>query len=624
MEKERKLRILLLEEAEEVEELVALELCRGGIKFTMKRVWTRDALLCELEEYCPELIIADYTLPSYAGLSALADVRQRSEHIPFIILSGTAGVELAIESLQRGATDYVLKDHMTRLAPAVVRAMQEYEERRERREAAEACSESEKMFRALAVSVQDAIIMLDMAGKVSYWNEAANRIFGYAANEVIGMELQMFLAPCEFIDDYHEGLVHFGQSGECPGIGKLFELCAFKQDGTEFPAEFSVSVLKLKDGWHAVITLRDITERKIAQDMLQHQLENMTALSIIETAISSSLDLRVTLNVLLEKLLARLGADAAAVLLLDPTSLYLNYSAGLGFKTDAIKNTMVRLGKGYAGQAAFERRSIIVADFAGSSTHALGEEGFESYIAMPLIAQGKIKGVLEIFHRKPVTPPPEWLALLEFISGQAAITLDNVTMFDNLQRANLELTLSYDITLEGWGRTLEMRDEDTKGHTERVADRAVRLARLMGLEDHELVNVRRGALLHDIGKLSIPDSILLKPDALTREETEIMMLHPVHAYNLLSGIPFLRSAIDIPYCHHEKWDGGGYPLRLKGEHIPYKARIFSVVDVADALISARPYRPAWPEGKVYEYIEAQKGIHFDPAVVDAFMEMRWS
>jgi len=373
----------------------------------------------------------------------------------------------------------------------------------------------------------------------------------------------------------------------------------------------------------SVHIVKDITKRKRAEEMLQHQINNMKALTDIGIAISSSLDLRVTLNVLLEKLIAQLGVDAADVLLLDHDNLYLKYSAGMGFRTSAITNTRVRMGKGHVGRAVLERQTLIIPSLSETLTRALKGEGFESYIAVPLVAHGKIKGALEIFHRKALDPSSEWLGLLELLSGQAAIAIDNATMFDRLQRANAELTLSYDVTLEGWGRALEFRDADTKGHTERVTEMTVRLARLMGIGEHELVHVRRGAMLHDIGKINIPDSILLKPGPLTQEENEIMRMHPVYAHDLLSAIPFLRPAIEIPYCHHEKWDGSGYPRELKGDGIPFKARIFSVIDVADALISDRPYRRAWPAEKVYDYIESMKGVHFDPAVVDAFTDMKW-
>src|SRR5207249_2272104 len=220
------------------------------------------------------------------------------------------------------------------------------------------------------------------------------------------------------------------------------------------------------------------------------------------------------------------------------------------------------------------------------------------------------------FHGSPLDPDPEWLDFLEALAGQAAIAVDNTWLFDDLQRSNTELSLAYDTTLEGWSNALDLRDKETEGHTQRVTEMTMRLAQAMGVSSASLVHIRRGALLHDIGKMGIPDSILLKPGPLTGEEWEIMRRHPVYAYELLSPIAFLRPALDIPYCHHEKWDGTGYPRGLKGEQIPLAARIFAIVDVWDALRSARPYRAAWPRDKGPGHVRTPSGSHFGPHVVE--------
>jgi HD-GYP domain-containing protein (c-di-GMP phosphodiesterase class II) len=190
-----------------------------------------------------------------------------------------------------------------------------------------------------------------------------------------------------------------------------------------------------------------------------------------------------------------------------------------------------------------------------------------------------------------------------------------------LERANDELERAYETTLEGWTGVLDLRDKETEGHSRRVTEVTVRLALNMGIAEEDLVHIRRGALLHDIGKIGIPDGILLKPGSLTEEEWEVMRMHPVYAHDLLSQIGFLEEASVIPHCHHERWDGKGYPRGLAGEEIPLAARVFAVVDVWEALRSDRPYRRAWPEEKVREYIGMQAGTHFDPAVVEAFLAM---
>jgi HD-GYP domain-containing protein (c-di-GMP phosphodiesterase class II) len=328
---------------------------------------------------------------------------------------------------------------------------------------------------------------------------------------------------------------------------------------------------------------------------------------------------------LLEQITEQLRVDAAVFLLLDDQRQQMDFAAGLGFRTRALRFTRLRPGEGLAGRAAMERK-IIQQDLTSGPRSlgyapAFGLEDFKSYFAAPLIAQGQVKGVLEVFHRSPLNPNEEWLNFLEALAGQAAIAIESTTLFEDLQRINIELYQAYDSTIEGWSHALDLRDQETEGHTQRVTKLTLALALAMGLEEHELVQIRRGSLLHDIGKMGVPDQILRKPGELTAEEWEIMRKHPTYAHELLSPIAYLRPALDIPYCHHEKWDGTGYPRGLLGEQIPLAARIFAVVDVYDALTSDRPYRKAWSIERTREHIRNQSGSHFDPRVVEIFLEM---
>jgi HD-GYP domain-containing protein (c-di-GMP phosphodiesterase class II) len=356
----------------------------------------------------------------------------------------------------------------------------------------------------------------------------------------------------------------------------------------------------------------------------QRRVQRLSGLWTVDQAITSSFDLRVTLNVLLDQITTQLGVSAADVLVLRRYSGTLDYVAGRGFRTAALQRTSLRLGAGYAGRAALERRIVNVPDLRGRKTDLLRspllpQEGFVAYFGVPLLAKGEVKGVLEIFHRGPLDPDREWFEFLETLCGQAAIAIDNVGLFDDLQRTNAELVVAYDATIEGWSRALDLRDRETEGHTERVTEMTLRLARRLGIRDDELVHVRRGALLHDIGKMGIPDAILHKPGPLTEAEWVTMRKHPQYAHDMLSPIAYLRSALDIPYCHHERWDGAGYPRRLKGEQIPLAARLFSVADVWDALRSDRPYRKAWDEARTRAYLEEQAGQHFDAEIARLFL-----
>jgi putative nucleotidyltransferase with HDIG domain len=250
------------------------------------------------------------------------------------------------------------------------------------------------------------------------------------------------------------------------------------------------------------------------------------------------------------------------------------------------------------------------------------EHNLRSILCVPLKLKDEIIGVIFVDSRVYSGLFEENdLEILSAFADQAAVAIDNARMFDKLQKANLELTEAYDATLKGWALTLELRDKETEGHTQRVTALTEVLARKLGINGKELEHIRRGSLLHDIGKMAIPDYILLKPGELTLAERKFMELHPDFARDMLVNIEFLRPAIDIPYCHHEKWDGSGYPQNLRGEEIPFAARIFAVVDVWDALTSDRPYRDPLEPEEVRIYIQGESGKHFDPRVVRAFLEI---
>lgn len=359
---------------------------------------------------------------------------------------------------------------------------------------------------------------------------------------------------------------------------------------------------------------------------VESQLKQVELIRDMDMTISSNTDLRTTLNLFLEKALALLRVDAGDILLFNKHSHMLEYAVGRGFRRPGLERTALRIGEDYAGRAALEGRMVHVSDLMesgpefGRASLVQGEE-FMIYCAVPLVGKGHATGVLEIFSRSRFEPSREWRMLLETVAGQASVAIDNALLFADLQRAHRDLTIAYDATLEGWSRAMEMRDKDIDRHTQLVADVTVKFARAVGVSEEDIVHVRRGALLHDIGRIGIPDAILLKPGGLTDEEWEVMRRHPVYAYELLAPIPFLRQALEIPYCHHERWDGTGYPRGLRGEQIPLTARIFAIVDAWDALRSDRPFRKAWPEDMVRAYIREQAHAHFDPKLVDVFLNL---
>lgn len=356
---------------------------------------------------------------------------------------------------------------------------------------------------------------------------------------------------------------------------------------------------------------------------LANQLERLSALRAIDKAIISGADLNATLYILLESLTRLLEAEAAAILLFDPRKNELELRASLGFFGEYPNPTPIFLGEGLAGQAACDLQTVYCANI-GKLDHRIPlvvqGVGVIDYYAVPLFAQGELRGVLEVYDRSP-HPDAEWKNYLEMLAGQAAIAIAQSTLLEDLKRANMEMSEAYEETLRSWSRALNLRDKETDDHTQRVVELSVRLAQRMGLQGEQLIHFQRGAILHDIGKMAIPDEILLKSGSLTEEEWGVMRKHPVYAHRLISPIRYLEKSLAIPYYHHERWDGNGYPLRLRGMEIPAEARIFAVVDVWDALRSDRPYRKAMADEDALQYILEQSGKQFDPDVVRVFIDL---
>jgi PAS domain S-box-containing protein/putative nucleotidyltransferase with HDIG domain len=903
------LRILHLEDDLDDAELVRRMLAADSLDCEITRVDTRADFQAAIERGGFDLILADYSLRSFDGLSALAQARRVLPSVPFILVSGSLGEERAVESLRDGATDYVLKERLARMPEAVRRALREAQERASREQAQAALWKSEAQYRTLVEAAPDGIVLADLNGRIAFHNSAYYSSLGHSAHEISQLEnfarvhpddlgqLQAGLAELHasghtlveyriqhkdgrwlsrfaratlvydeqrrpvniltiisdvtdrqqaeealrqselrfrvLIENAPDAITLVGSDGRVsyvsPSAIRLLGYSAQEAIG-QMPARYihpddlrrvyrrlaevlrkpghiakaqyryrhkngewrwlesTISNLLGEPGVAAfVFNFQDITERKRAEDEIrdrlaeleavnhvstamrsaqtldvmlsvlldttleilntgagsislydplkdelriifqrglfdthapyppqkpgtgitghvfatgqpylssnfktdvlmedrnrhrfppgggvcvpiragenvigtfivilppprettpselrflttlceiagnaiqrttlhqqtQRRMEQLSALRLTDQAINSSFDVRLSLTIILSQVIAQLRVDAAAVLLFNASSQMLTLGAGQGFRTDAPAQVRLRLGEGYAGRAVLERRTVHVPNVAAEPENPrlaqhLAAEGIVTYHAVPLMAKGQPVGVLEIFQRSPLEPDEDWLDFLTALAGQAAIAIDNAALFENLQRTSSNLAQAYDATIEGWSRALDLRDKDTEGHTRRVADMTVQLASLFDLNADQLAQVRWGALLHDIGKMGIPDNILLKPGPLTDEQWVLMRKHPVLAYEMLSPIQYLRAALDIPYRHHEKWDGTGYPLGLSGERIPLAARVFSVVDVWDALRSDRPYRKAWPDDQVIAHLRSLSGTHFDPRVL---------
>jgi putative nucleotidyltransferase with HDIG domain len=373
---------------------------------------------------------------------------------------------------------------------------------------------------------------------------------------------------------------------------------------------------------------REATERREAQERLEASLAQLHSLRSVDSAIIADLPLEQVLDAILGAAVPLLPVDAAAFSVIRSHGLRVVASRGLVGRDELAEplgrdDPAVRAAwsDGYAVCFAADEDPAQPSPH-GARLESLHRLGLSEYHVLALTARGEPLGVLELYARtRGSAERPEWLEFAETHCAQAAAAIDAMQLRSRLVSANDEVLLAYDSTIRGWSRALDLRDRETMGHSSRVTDMAVQLARSRGFDPVALGHLRRGALLHDIGKMAVPDAILLKPGPLTAEERCIMQQHTVFGRDLLEPIRYLRDAVDVPYAHHERWDGAGYPRGLAGTQIPLAARIFAVVDVYDALTSDRPYRGAWSRRRALEHIAAAAGSHFDPEVVAAFLEL---
>jgi putative nucleotidyltransferase with HDIG domain len=389
---------------------------------------------------------------------------------------------------------------------------------------------------------------------------------------------------------------------------------------------------RTNDGQTSLI-LRDLTQisstintfKRGVTGFLDTQQRQVGALVGVGSVINSSLGLKRVLEEVMDRLIVLMNAERGFLMLREPNGEFkVRIARGidnvnLNEDAFAISNTVVRRVV-ESGETVLTTNAQEDPRFGEQFSVAIHH--LLSILCAPLKIKDDLMGVIYVDNRAHTGIfSADDLGLISAFANHAAVAIDNARLFDGLQESNAELEIAYQATLEGWVRALDMRDKETEGHTQRVTKLTRRLAKTMGVDDDALLHITRGALLHDIGKMAIPDSILLKQGSLTAEERALIQKHPVYAYEMLSPIKFLLPALDIPHCHHEKWDGSGYPQGLKGEEIPFAARIFSVVDVWDALIYDRPYRKGVAPGSVKKMITEQSGMHFDPRVVDAFFAL---
>jgi PAS domain S-box-containing protein len=482
------------------------------------------------------------------------------------------------------------------------------------RDTLDASLQLDAIFRAFP----DLLFFMDSDSQILDYRNGNTSILQLPAEKILGHSIRDILPP-EISSKFNHALRESIKTGKVVSI-------EYKLQDPAGEHWFEARLVPFENESRVIAIVRDVSERVKSAERIQSQLRRLYALHSVDAAITASFDLKVTLSVILRQMINQLGADAADILILNPNTHMLEFASGQGFQTKQHQPLPLMIGQGFAGRAALERRTISIPDLENRPTGSLLapdllQEKFANYYAVPVIAKGEVKGVLEIYHRSLMQPDDDWLDFLSTMANQAALAIDSANLFQDLQRTNAELSLAYDSAIESWAQVLELSNRENGAHAYRVVELTIKLARSMGIAEQELIHFRRGALLHDVGKLGIPESILNKPGPLDEAEWKVMQSHSQLAYELLSSVNYLAPALDIPHYHHERWDGSGYPEGLREEQIPFPARLFAVVDVYDALTSTRSYRPAWSRQVALTHIQNSSGKLFDPVVVRAFLQV---
>ncbi len=665
---DRLLNILLIEDnpgdARLIQEILA-ETSYSGWDFTHVDSLKLGLQLLSEQEF--DILLLDLNLPDCQGVETLTRALTHSPEIPVVLLTGLDSEEFALEAVRQGAQDYLVKgqfDGMSlvrTLSYAVERAMLLKEASRRATEletlanVGAALRTVESIAEMTQIVVQKAVEVVGNAfGSIFLVDLDEDELMSYGWY-TSGEEKKEVDSICEGrlshpIDEGITGYVY--ASGEVyissdiqhdpkavilPGESSILQ---YVYSSISLPLQTSEKIVGVMHIWlrekraytgseiHLLTAISEMAanafHRASLFEQTQQQLLRLSALRKIDEAIAAIKDLRLVLDVVVDQVISRLSVDAGFIYLWDSHALVLKHVSGRGIKNNGNQISHIKPRQGLIEDAVLKGELINIPNLAEAKAEIRPElhaEDAIAYFVVPLMAKGIVVGILEVFHRSVLEPDSEWLDFLETLAGQASIAIENATLFNDLQQSNQQLTLAYDATIAALSGALELRDIETQGHCHRVTEMTVNLARQMGINNSDLIHIRSGALLHDIGKIGISDDILLKPGQLTPQERSAMEKHPIYAYDMLSSISFLKPALEIPLYHHEKWDGNGYPHALVGHQIPIAARIFAIVDVWDALLSDRPYRKAWSEEEALAYIQDQSGIHFDPQVVKAFLEL---
>ncbi len=511
----------------------------------------------------------------------------------------------------------------------------------ERRQAENALRESEELLRRMTDSARDAIITVaGEQGLVTVWNPAAETIFGYSKEEMVGQALHEIIVAPAFRETMALSLTHFAKTGEGAAVGKTLELVALHKNGTEFPIEVSLSATQLRGKWYATGIARDISERKQSELSLNHANRALAALGTVNRQLVYSTSEGELLQSICKAIVVQKGYRMAVVVYVqEDGDKDLKVMAQAGNAEDVQEATQIVLAqsernKGPIGTVIDSKETQVCQDIEADPRYLLWRDmalkyGNTSCITLPLLnADNIVFGILTVFSDEKNTFIPAEIDLLEEMAADMAFGVrtlrvrherDHALEQNQAQLQKLEENLGD--TVKAIASIVEMRDPYTSGHQARVASLAVAMAKQMGLPDEQVYGIHLAGVVHDLGKIQVPAEILSKPTRLNEYEYSLIKAHPKAGYEILKGIDFSWPVALAVLQHHERFDGSGYPQGLKGDEILLDARILCVADVVEAMASHRPYRAGLGIGAALEEIEAGKGTLYDPVVAEACMEV---
>ncbi|MFA5785459.1 MAG: HD domain-containing phosphohydrolase [Actinomycetota bacterium] len=620
-------RILLLEDVDTDAELAERELRKGQLTPSVRRVQTRDEYIRELAVFSPDLVLADNSLPDINGMTALALAKERCPDVPFILVTGTMGDEAAVQAIKNGATDYVLKENLPRLVPAVRRALQEAADHLERRAMEEALRENEERFRALVHNSTDVIAILDAEARPLYANPAGERLFGLCATEGTSRNLINLVHP----DDLDLATAALVKTLTTPDIcvPSSFRLATVDGRWSSLEATFS-NCLDHPAIRGIVVNARCVTERKQAEEALRNVNHVLRTLSACNEILVHVTDEPSLLAKMCEAIVEVGGYRLARVGVVDLTS-------PTGVRTVAFHGDP----EGYLDPALSASSEDAYPPYIETvrighlqvtqDIRALSESlpwrqpavarGCRSVVALPLWVDQQLFGALEIYADRVGAFDDESIRVLEELASDLTFGLGVLrTRAERLGYLE-QLEASLAATIRAVVSTTEMRDPYTAGHQRRVADLSVAIATEMGLDPGTVKGVEVAATIHDIGKIAVPAEILSKPSRLTPAEFELVKGHPQAGCDILADVNFPWPIQEMILHHHERLDGSGYPDGLQGDQITLGARILAVADLVEAMASHRPYRPGLGTAAATAQLNLDRGTLFDPDVVDACLTL---